>query len=113
MSELETVEWSGASRTKYKYWVYQLPANVKSGQDGNYIYTKIENNYWQPLYIGQGDLGERTNIEKHHQSTCLKRKGATHVHAHKNDIEGDRLTEEDDLLRNYTQAYQPTGCNEK
>jgi hypothetical protein len=111
MTEPEKVEWAGASGKKYTYWVYALPANLSS-RDGNYIYPKIGNGLWQPIYIGEGDLGQRTDIDQHHQSYCLKRKGVTHVHAHKNEKEADRLAEEKDLLRNYTQAYQPTGCNE-
>lgn len=113
MTEPETVEWTGARGNKYKYWVYELPAILASGHDGNYIYTKVENQSWQPLYIGQGDLGDRTDIENHHQSACLKRKWATHVHTHENANEAARLAEEHDLLQNYPQAYQPTGCNEK
>ena len=113
MNDHETVEWIGVSGNKYKYWIYGLPANLASGEKGNYIYTKVENRKWQPLYIGEGDLGDRTDIENHHQSACLKRKGATHVHAHTNATEANRLAEEDDLLKNYPQVYQPTGCNEK
>lgn len=104
MGEPVKAEWTGASGRKYTYWVYKLPANLRSGQNGNYIYAKAEGGYCQLLYIGQGDLGERTDIERHHQSKCLKRKGATYVHAHKNEREADRLAEEDDLLRNYPQA---------
>lgn len=113
MSERQKVSWTGASGKQYSYWVYELPASLNSGQDGNYIYTRIENNTWTPIYVGEGDLSERTNIDGHHQSQCLRNKGATHVHAHLNSSERDRLAEEDDLLANYPQAYQPTGCNER
>lgn len=30
-----------------------------SNEDGNYIFAKLVNNKWQPIYIGQGVLGER------------------------------------------------------
>jgi hypothetical protein len=113
MAETPKVEWTGANGRKYTYWVYTLPTNLSSDQNGNYIYAKSEEGYWQPLYIGQGDLGDRTDIEQYHQSSCLKRKGATHVHAHKNERKADRLAEEDDLLRNHPEAFQPAGCNEK
>jgi len=113
MADQGTVEWTGASGTKYTYWVYTLPTGLSSGQDGNYIYTKIVSNVWVPIYIGQGDLGDRTDIDKHHQSRCLKNKGATHVHAHKNAREADRKAEESDLLAAHAEAYQPTGCNEQ
>jgi hypothetical protein len=113
MADRETVIWTGTKGTPYKYWIYKLPANLKSGQDGNYIYAKMSNAQWQPLYIGQGDLGDRTDIDNHHQSACLKRKGATHVHARRNAKESDRKAEEADLLAAHPEAYQPTGCNEK
>jgi hypothetical protein len=113
MTNNNSVTWKGASGKGYTYWIYQIPAGFNSGQDGNYIYAKVVNNTWVPLYIGQGDLGERTNIDNHHQSRCLKSKGATHVHAHKNVHETDRIAEEQDLLTGNPGAYQPIGCNEK
>ena len=113
MADIQTVEWQGYSGQKYTYWVYKLPAKLASGQDGNYIYTNIVNKNWNPVYIGQGDLGDRTNIEKHHQSACLKRKAATHVHVHKNEKEENREAEEKDLLAAHPEAYKPKGCNEK
>jgi hypothetical protein len=113
MSEPQQVQWTGASGTKYTYWVYSLPTNLNSEQDGNCIFTKFENSSWKPIYIRQGDRGTRTNIDNHHQSTCLRSKGATHLHAHKNAVERDRLSEVQDLHANYPQAYKPMGCNEK
>ena len=108
-----TAIWSGASGKQYTYWVYVPPTGLSAGQDGNYIYAKLVNANWVPIYIGQGDLRDRANIDNHHQSQCLKSKGATHVHAHTNPLEAERLAEEQDLLAGYPDAYQPTGCNEK
>ena len=105
----QTADWIGASGKKYSYWVYPLPASIKSGQDGNYIFTKVVNNTWVPIYIGQGDIGDR--LDNHHQATCIKSKGATHLHAHKNADERARLAEEDDLLAAHPEAYAPAGCN--
>jgi hypothetical protein len=113
MADQGTVAWNGASGQQYTYWIYALPAGINTGQDGNYIYTKVVNNTWVPIYIGQGDLGDRTNIDQHHQSRCLRSQGATHVHAHKNARETDRIAEERDLLAGHPNAYQPTGCNDK
>jgi len=112
MIEHPTVQWTGASGTKYTYYVSALPASFNPNQNGNYIYSKLnENSRWIPVYIGQGDLKDRT--ENHHQVACIKRKDATHIHVHLNSQEESRLAEEKDLLANYTNAYQPTGCNEK
>ena len=102
----------GDSGTKYTYFVWELPASFDANQDGNYIYCRLNSkNHWEPIYIGQGDLKDRT--EKHHQAICIKGKGATHIHAHLNANEAARRAEERDLLLNYTNAYQPIGCNEK
>ena len=113
MANPESCVWKGASGKEYTFWIYELPANLRSGHDGNYIYCKVENNLWVPIYVGQGDLGDRSDIDSHHQSPCLRIKGATHFHCHKNARLADRRAEEKDLLKNYPQAYKPTGCNEK
>lgn len=107
-----TCNWIGTSGTTYTYHVYTLPQTFSKKQDGNYIYVTIVNNQWNPIYIGEGDLGERVS-ENHHQAECISKKGATHVHAHLNSSEKSRTSEESDLLANYTQSYSPTGCNEK
>jgi hypothetical protein len=103
--------WSGASGTKYGFWSKKLPYSCDPGQNGNYIFTKIVNNIWVPIYIGQGDINERVNDQAHY--SCAIGKGATHVHVHLNSIEADRLAEEQDLLKGHPSVYVPTGCNEK
>ena len=112
MADRQTAVWNGASGKHYTYWVYMLPTALNTSQNGNYIYTKVVNNVWVAMYIGQGDLRDRTNIDNHHQRRCLKSKGATHVLAHLNVREADRNAEETDLLAGHPSAYQPTGCNE-
>jgi hypothetical protein len=109
----ESVNWNGASGRQYAYYIYRLPCSLSTGQNGNYIYTKVVNNVWVPIYIGQGDLGDRTNIDNHHRSSCLKQKGATHIHAHKNENEANRTAEEQDLLAGHPEAFEPSGCNKK
>lgn len=108
----DTCNWNGASGKTYLYHVHTLPFSFDSKQDGNYIYTKIVNNKWTPIYIGQGDLGDRVG-PNHHQANCINNKGATHVHAHLNPVEQNRTNEESDLLASYTNSYKPNGCNEK
>ena len=103
--------WTGKSGTKYGYWSKQLPFSCNPGQDGNYIFAKIVNNVWVPIYIGQGDLHDRVNDPTHYK--CATGKGATHVHVHTNTKEQDRLNEESDLLAGHSNAYAPTGCNQK
>jgi hypothetical protein len=106
-----TCEWTGASGAKYNYYIFAIPPNFDPNQNGNYIYTKIVNNLWTPIYIGQGDLRDRTT--NHHKANCIASKGATHVHAKLTATEAARKSEEADLLAMYTNAYAPNGCNEK
>lgn len=112
MSDHPTCKWEGGSGEYYTYYVWKLPANFDSGQDGNYIFAKKNSEgLWVPIYIGQGDLRERA--KNHHKAECIKRKGATHIHVHLNKVEENRLSEESDLLKVYSNAYSPYGCNEK
>ena len=111
MNNVPKYDWKGNSDKTYTYFIYRLPASFDSNQPGNYIFSrKNSQGYWSPIYIGQGDLNDRANYN--HQEQCIKQKGATHFHCHLNSNEHDRLDEESDMLDNYPQAYQPTGCNE-
>jgi hypothetical protein len=112
MANVPSVEWSGASGTKYTYWIYPRNPSIKSGELGNYIYAKVEKNVWVPVYVGQGDISVRCS-QAHHKKECIDSKGATHVHMHTNANEAARLAEERDLLGGHPRAYAPSGCNEK
>ena len=113
MSERPTCVWIGESNTKYTYEIWELPVSFKPDQYGNYIYSKKNTEgKWVPIYIGEGDLAVRVS-ENHHQATCIKSKGATHVHVHLNSDEKAGKAEESDLLARHTNAYKPNGCNEK
>jgi len=106
------VMWRGGSGRQYEYFVYGISPNFDPKQDGNYIFAREDGvGGWAPVYIGQGDLKERT--ENHHKAYCITAKGATHVHAHLNAEEKSRLAEEQDLLAGHPEAHAPTGCNEK
>ena len=104
-----TCEWAGQSGQKYGYHVYDLRFAFSPKQDGNYIFTKIVNNTWIPIYIGEGDLQDRTS--SHISNGCVAGKGATHIHAHVNKSAPARKAEESDLLAGHPKAYVPAGCN--
>ena len=104
--------WIGTSKIPYSYSIYKFPVRFNEGQDGNYIFCKLVERKWRPIYIGQGDLGKKVTLQ-HHKLDCIIKNGATHVHVHLNAKEEDRKSEESDLLANYGQAYEPKGCNEK
>jgi hypothetical protein len=112
MANAELVKWPGKSGSLYAYGIHILPVTFDEGQDGNYIYCKIVNNKWVPIYFGEGDLGGRSG-SGHHKADCIKEKGATHFHEHLQGNKDVRKTEEEDLLENFPEAYAPTGCNEK
>ena len=113
MADHPKFTWTGGSGTNYTYHIHSLPVTFDPNQDGNYIYSrKNDQGKWLPIYIGQGDLADRVS-DNHHQAACIKRKGATHVHVHLNAKEQDRKAEEADLLAQYTNAYKPNGCNEQ
>ena len=113
MGDKPSCNWKGASGKVYTHYIYALPYSFNEDQDGNYIYAKTNsNNAWVPIYIGQGDLGNRIGSQ-HHKADCIQSKGATHVHVHLNSNEQSRLDEESDLLARFTNAYAPDGCNEK
>lgn len=113
MPDSPTCTWTGSSGTTYTYYIHQLPVSLQEAY-GNYIYSKAsaEPNRWLPIYIGEGDLADRIG-SAHHQATCIRRTGATHVHVHTTASKNLGQREEKDLLGNYTNAYQPQGCNVK
>lgn len=104
-------QWKGGSGKKYEFTVYSVDTIFDRGQNGNYIFAKLVNNIWQAVYIGEGDLRERT--ETHKYNGCVLQKGATHIHARINSDEQSRKDEETDLLVEYLEAYEPSGCNVK
>jgi hypothetical protein len=112
MAERQTCTWTGTSKRKYVYDVYRRHSKEAPHHAGNFIYAKMDEQHrWVPIYIGQGDLTQRTAIERDYVS-CIDAKGATHIHLHVNFDKDDRLAEEKDLLSNFPQAYIPDGCNE-
>ncbi len=113
MADSPTCTWTGASGTDYTYYIHELPVSFKQAY-GNYIYSKTSTkpNRWLPIYIGEGDLSDRIS-SGHHRADCIEKKGATHVHVHTTSSKEKGQTEEQDLLANYTNAYEPTGCNVK
>jgi len=93
-----TIMWEGASGTEYKYWIYDIGYNNFDPVPANYIFAKeTKPKTHSPIYIGETeDISERFNY--HHKIDCIKRNGATHIHAHKSsDNKNVRVAEEQDL----------------
>lgn len=107
-----TCTWGGMNGRQYTFYVFSLPFFFSPGQLGNYIYTRRnERGLWVPIYIGEGDLAERSDLNRHHQGSCIRARGATHFHCHLNNSQEYRLSEEADLLERFTNAFEPLGCN--
>jgi hypothetical protein len=92
------IEWPGISGRTYAYWI--LPGLTTSdiqSVPGNYIFVKLANGLWYPLYMGIADnLSARlSNHEVTPQASAL---GATHVLAHVNRDRQRREFEERDLI---------------
>ena len=100
MDNTKTIFWEGKSEEKYEYWIYQIDTSFKE-EGSNYIFAKeVEPKSWEPIYIGQtNNLNQR--LENHEKERCAIEYGATHIHAHLNNNEQNRLSEEKDLIDNY------------
>lgn len=107
MTDTPTCNWPGKSGKSYTHEIYPI-GTIFSEKAGNYIFCKKNAaGRWEPQYIGQAkNLKER--LGNHEKAPCASRHGATHIHAHLNPIESDRLTEERDLIQNFNPP-----CNEQ
>ena len=102
-----TCKWTGQSGTTYTYQIYDIGTTF-TATPANYIFAKeTKPRTWEAVYIGQtGNLSER--FDDHHKMPCIRRNGATHIHAHKSSgDESIRLAEETDLVR-----YNQPVCND-
>ena len=94
--------WEGASGTKYKYWIYDIGYDKFDPVPANYIFAKeAEPQKHEPIYIGETeDISER--FDDHHKIDCIRRNGATHIHAHKSNSDKEtRCSEESDLINKW------------
>lgn len=111
MSDLPNYSlWKGRFPNKYKYYIYPLPCTFGPEQLGNYIFARVENKAWVPIFIGCGDLHVAANFSS--EANCARTKGATHFLAHVNGNSHKREQEMEELLKRYTECYKPNGCND-
>ena len=97
MSDAPTIEWTGKSGTKYKYWIYDIKTTFTEGP-GNYMFAKKSPEGHYPIYIGEtNDLS--TRLPSHEKRESAISNGATHVHIHGNtNGQQARRVEEADLV---------------
>jgi len=97
-----TITWEGTSGKTYKYWIYDIGYDNFDAVPANYIFTKeTEPQTHRPIYIGETeDISER--FDNHHKIDCIKKNGATHIHAHKSSTSKEtRCAEESDLIKKW------------
>ena len=97
----ETALWRGYSGKTYEYVVYGLNTTWND-IPGNYIFVRLVNGRWRPLYIGQTSSFQSRITTSHEKWPCAVEHGITHIHARTNDYgEEARLSEECDLINHY------------
>jgi len=100
MANEPSILWPGKSGAKYSYTVYPLNTGFVQ-KPGNYIFAKIVNGKWSPVYVGEtGDLSSR--FTNHHRQKCIDSNAATHIHVHVNSgSDKARIDEETDIRTNF------------
>jgi hypothetical protein len=58
------VQWPGTQGRTYPFNVYPILTAFAANQLGNYIFAKLIGNAWHAVYIGEGDIKERTECHK-------------------------------------------------
>lgn len=109
MSEIAC--WRGSSGNEYPYWLKPLGQKFNP-VDGNYIFAKLNpTGAWDAVYVGQGDLATRADVDRHYKGGLIRAKGATHVHVRVNENLLERIVEWADILDCHPEALEPSGCN--
>ena len=99
-----TQDWSGKSGKTYSFEKWTLDTRFNE-VECVYIYTKLENNSWRCIYIGQTSqlatrLYQHANGEEDSDKR-IQRSGATYLHVLKLKPESARLNVETDIRNNY------------
>ena len=104
------INWTGISGKSYPFWIRDISSEFDD-EDGVYIFARQMQGGWHAVYIGEGNLRDRTRDETHRKCAILK--GATHIHAQTQSNQVERHKAETDLLAGNQEAYAPIGCNQK
>jgi predicted GIY-YIG superfamily endonuclease len=99
-----TQNWSGKSGKTYSFEVWNLATTTFNEVECIYIYTKLVNNYWQYIYVGQTSQ-LATRVYQHSTGNdasdkCIQRSSATYLHVLKLTPESARLDVETDIRNN-------------
>ncbi len=111
MSNSITIEFTGESGGKYKFYVYALNTSFQV-VGGLYVFTKRTEKQdgtgtHEIIYIGKTeDLS--TRFHNHHKSDCISKNGANRICVRQVNLEKDRDSIEKDLIKHYNPV-----CNEQ
>lgn len=98
---MSTINLKGASGKFYEYTIYDASNTTWNDVSGNYVFAhKLQNGNWQLHYFGVAD-SFKNRFSSHERWSEAAKAGATHVMAHNNINEADRLAEEKDLISAY------------
>jgi predicted GIY-YIG superfamily endonuclease len=104
MAQQGTMDWKGKSGRTYPFEIWTKNTQFYE-VECIYIYTKLENDGWQCLYVGQTSQ-LATRLQQHangdsDSDKCIQKSGATHIHVHQKSPESARFDEETDIRNNY------------
>jgi hypothetical protein len=102
--------WIGKSGIVYDFIDYKLDTIFNDIQ-GNYIFSRREENILCPVYIGEGMIKERIAFRINEGK--IQEKGCDCVSVRLLDKGDDSKQIEEDLLAAYPSSYEPNGCNIK
>src|SRR5215472_15841226 len=109
MAKLGDTTFFGASRTVYKFGVFNHDSNFKDTVPAVYVLcTTNEKGQHKPVYVGETDkLG--IEIPRRNVSSAAQDHGVMHICVHLDADEGSRRSKVSDLMA----YYEPSGNSEK
>ena len=109
----DVATWRGESGIEYPFEVSELPLAINAPRSWrwNYIFCRrAKTGLWRPIFIGEGGA-EDIALDAHPRGSCIRSKGATHVHLYRNDEDLDREAACTDLIAWHSEVSFPDGCN--
>jgi hypothetical protein len=99
----EAYTWTGISGRSYHYAILDLHVKFAEHQvlPGNFGFVKMVDGVSCPLFFGETPDGVERQPSRHVAWDEAVGLGATHIHWRRNDDEGARLREVDDLVAKY------------
>ncbi len=78
MAAENSMTWAGLNGTVHRFWFVDLSLAGLGSQPGCYMFVRLTNQTWVPLYIGIAD-DLRARLTGHERWAEAKGQGATHL----------------------------------